>query len=105
MKTKILLFAVAILTLSGNAFAQQTFEAKESREKKQNTLHSPKNPNAPIQMRKATYDGALVKASRGNPLQLINPFAPAEYGTAEDNVVRDLSGKKVEGVAVFRIRF
>ena len=37
-----------------------------------------------------TYSGILVEmAKTDNKLQLINPAAPPEYGTAEDNEVRD----------------
>ena len=31
------------------------------------------------------YSGSLVQAVRSNPLQLINPFAPAIYGNGEAN--------------------
>jgi hypothetical protein len=34
--------------------------------------------------------GVIPRAIRGgNPLQLLNPFAPLKYGTAEENVVLD----------------
>ena len=32
--------------------------------------------------------GVIARGIRsGNPLQMLNPFAPAKYGTAEENVV------------------
>src|SRR3954463_4213743 len=37
-----------------------------------------------------TYSGILVESAKTrNPLQLVNPAAPPEYGSPEDNVVRD----------------
>jgi hypothetical protein len=34
--------------------------------------------------------GVIPRAIRsGNPLQMLNPLAPAKYGTAEENVVLD----------------
>src|SRR6478672_9447180 len=34
--------------------------------------------------------GVIARAIRsGNPLQMLNPFAPAKYGTAEENAVLD----------------
>ena len=36
------------------------------------------------------YSGILVEALKtDNPLQLANPFAPARYGSAEDNTIYD----------------
>src|SRR6266403_6127569 len=40
--------------------------------------------------------GVIARAIRtGNPLQVLNPMAPAKYGTAEENVLldSDLPGK------------
>ncbi len=45
----------------------------------------------------------LVKA--GNPLQLINPAAPAAYGYADDNVVRDPITGRASGLKVFSLQF
>ena len=42
----------------------------------------------------------------GNPLQMLNPFAPAKYGTAEENVSLDpeVPGKG-NGINLFSISF
>ena len=42
----------------------------------------------------------------GNPLQMLNPFAPAKYGTAGDNVSfdPDVPGK-VNGITFFNVSF
>ena len=41
-----------------------------------------------ITRQKRTYSGIAVQVVKArNPLQLINPFAPAEYGSGEQNLV------------------
>jgi hypothetical protein len=51
------------------------------------------------------YSGILVQAAQSNPLQLINPFAPAKYGNGEANVVRHFLTGEVEGLKLWRISF
>ena len=53
-----------------------------------------------------TYSGIAVQlAKTDNPLQLINPAAPARYGSSEDNVSRDPMTGKVTGLKIFAIDF
>jgi hypothetical protein len=51
--------------------------------------------------------GVIPRAIRsGNPLQMLNPFAPAKYGTAEENTVLDadvLGGG--DGIKLFSVSF
>jgi len=49
--------------------------------------------------------GILVQAARSNPLQLINPFAPAIYGDGEANILRNLVTREVEGLKLWQISF
>jgi len=59
-----------------------------------------------IKKGRLSYAGAAVQVVKTkNPLQLINPFAPKEYGMAEDNVTRDLPTGQVTGVNVFTVKF
>ena len=53
------------------------------------------------------YGGVLYKAYRAdNPLQLINPFAPREYGQSEAaELQRDRTTGVPSGLSVFSIRF
>lgn len=53
------------------------------------------------------YGGILYKAYRAdNPLQLINPFAPREYGQSEvTELPRDRITGAPSGLSVFSIRF
>ena len=51
--------------------------------------------------------GVIVHAIRtGNPLQMLNPLAPAKYGTAEENVLLnpDVPGKW-DGIKLLGISF
>jgi hypothetical protein len=51
-------------------------------------------------------DGILVQLFKTDHLfQLINPAAPERYGSAEDNVVRDLTSSKVSGLKFLELRF
>ena len=46
---------------------------------------------------------AVVRAD--NPLQLLNPAAPARYGTLEDSIVREPMSRKAVGIKLFSIDF
>ena len=51
--------------------------------------------------------GVIPRAIRsGNPLQMLNPFAPAKYGTAEENTVldADVLGRG-DGIKLFSVSF
>jgi hypothetical protein len=50
--------------------------------------------------------GVIPRAVRGgNPLQMLNPTAPAKYGTAEQSVVLDPDTGKWKGIKFFEILF
>jgi hypothetical protein len=54
---------------------------------------------------RVTYSGILVElAKTDRPWELINPAAPPEYGSSEDNVVRDPQSGR-EGLKLFSIQF
>lgn len=53
-----------------------------------------------------TMSGIAVAAVRAeNKLQLLNPMAPEEYGSSENNVVRDPINGKVTGLKILAIEF
>ena len=59
-----------------------------------------------IQSGGITYSGILVEAAKTrHPLQLLNPAAPPEYGSPEDNVTRGPIKHRVIGLKFFEIRF
>jgi hypothetical protein len=61
----------------------------------------------PIAEARPQVTGVIPRAIRGgNPLQMLNPLAPAKYGTAEENVVldSDVPGKW-DGINLLGISF
>ena len=56
--------------------------------------------------RKVAYSGVAVQATRTrNVLQLINPLAPASYGSASGNTAHDPVTERPEGIKLFSIAF
>ena len=67
-------------------------------------ISSELKPNE-ITVGKFTYSGITIEiAKKPNPLQLMNPFAPPEYGSAEINLLRDPAGHP-SGLKFFSIQF
>ena len=61
-------------------------------------------PRPPIY--RENVQGVIPRATRGgNPLQMLNPFAPAKYGTAAQSVVLDPDTGKWKGIKLFEILF
>ncbi len=73
--------------------------------KKRQSLVQNEKPNEIIG-EKVSYSGIAVQLAKGdNPLQLVNPAAPARYGTPEDNTLRNPIDNKVIGLKIFSIKF
>ena len=73
--------------------------------KKKESLSPAARPNEIIKDN-VSYSGIGVQLVKpGNPLQLVNPAAPARYGSAEDNTLRDPISGQVSGLKIFSIRF
>lgn len=90
-------FTISILLALGLACtaSAQTLTAKQKARNK--ALHPP-----PISNREP--QGALQRAARGNPLQMLNPKAPPQYGTSADSLVMDETGKW-RGIKLFEVVF
>ncbi|HWH72477.1 MAG TPA: hypothetical protein VNT26_24155 [Candidatus Sulfotelmatobacter sp.] len=110
------LFVLAAVFLAGVATAQQTngtappngasFQAQAAQRAKETPPGLPALKPNEFLSGKLLYSGIVVEAVQtGRPLQLINPLAPARYGPAEDNVVRDPVSRRVSGLRLFAIRF
>ena len=53
-----------------------------------------------------TYSGIAVQIAKAhNPVQLVNPAAPPQYGSAFDNLDRDLTTGHAFGLKLFSLRF
>jgi len=61
----------------------------------------PLKPNE-IKTEKGVYSGVFPQVSKtDNPLQLVNPAAPKEYGDAKDNTVYDDRTGQAQGIKIF----
>ena len=93
MKKLTISILIALVATAG----AQTFKARQKKLPK---------PSPPPVVRKENTDGVLPRAARGgNPLQMLNPKAPAKYGTAEQSVVLDPDTGKWRGIKLFTINF
>ena len=80
MKKALLIASLALI--GGSVWGQELVTTQH---------HATKQPPAKIIIHPAV-DGAVQKAIRtGNPLQMINPFAPREYGDGSECVYHDES--------------
>jgi hypothetical protein len=61
----------------------------------------------PPPIAKQPVEGVLARAFQpgGNPLQMLNPAAPAKYGTAEQHVVLDPETGKWKGIKLLTFNF
>jgi hypothetical protein len=107
-RMSILVCGLAVLTIGTQlAHAQDAMESQlNARLAKASMLSlSEAKPNE-IVKDKVTYSGILVEAvETDNLLQLFNPFAPAKYGSAQDNTIEDPASGKARGWKFFSIRF
>jgi hypothetical protein len=109
MKTKtfIACLATGLLTLGQPARAASNPAATPSHTASFESRHHARQTARPAVLSQPGVSGVIPRAIRGgNPLQMLNPFAPAKYGTAEDNVSfdPDVPGK-VNGINFFIVCF
>ena len=95
------LFAIAVVTVIASAAFAQTYTAPAAPRK----VTGPQKPPPPLPPRAA--GGVIPRALRGgNPLQMLNPRAPARYGTAQQSVtVKPEVPGKWNGIKLFEIYF
>lgn len=68
-------------------------------------LTLPEKPNE-LRLGKVALSGIAVEfAKTDRPLQLINPWAPPEYGESQDNVTFSLITNQVTGWKLFAFEF
>ena len=100
MKTK----TVIVCLISGFlTVAQPAWAAPRSFESRQHARQT----RRPATLTTREVSGVIPRAIRGgNPLQMLNPFAPAKYGNANDSVSidPDVPGK-VNGIIFVSIPF
>jgi len=76
------------------------------------TYHSPIGKQQPVRAiatpppvtERVNTDGAVPRGIRGgNPLQMLNPLAPARYGTSAQGVILEPYTGKWNGIKLFEI--
>lgn len=108
MKTFIVLLAMAVASV---AWAQTGPAGQEFKTVPKvanpEVLTPPLKPNTIQGANPAvTFSGIIPQAVKTrNPLQLINPFAPASYGNAADNLDRDIITGRPNGLKFFSLGF
>jgi hypothetical protein len=109
MTTKILIacLATGLLALGQPARAAGNSANAPSPTASFESRHHARQTHRPATLSHQTVSGVIPRAIRGgNPLEMLNPFAPAKYGTAEESVSfdPDVPGKG-NGINFFSISF
>jgi hypothetical protein len=106
-KTLIAFLATGLLTLGQPARAAGNSATAPSHTASLEGRHHARQTHRTTTLSQPTVSGVIPRAIHGgNPLQMLNPFAPAKYGTAEENVSfdPDVPGKG-NGINFFSISF
>jgi len=93
--------AILVLVALAASAGAQSLQAPVSKKQQQKKVAPP----PPVTKREV--DGVIPRAFQpgGNPLQMINPAAPAKYGTAAEHVVIDPQTGKWKGIKLFTFNF
>src|SRR5262252_2441208 len=101
----LLLTAAALLAVHSHAYSADESLKTESGELRSTPVPTQLKPNE-IKIGTLTCSGILIQALKtDNAFQLINPFAPAKYGSPDDNTVFNPYTKKAIGLKIFAIEF
>jgi hypothetical protein len=107
-RTLILVCGLTVLAAGAQlARAQDTLESQlNSRLEKGGALSSSEvKPNEMVAGNVAFSGIAVEVLKTDNLLQLFNPFAPAKYGSADENTLHDPGTGKARGWKLFSIQF
>lgn len=94
--TLVSLLALATLAQAGTATpVDPAMQSQMTRQLEQLPITKQVEKPNEIKGKNTSYSGILVQLVKtDNPLQLVNPFAPARYGSGQDNLVRSpLTGR------------
>jgi len=96
---KLLTFGVLmVMAIAANAEPQKTFRTTVVQKKK--TVKTEK----PAAVTRSDVGGVIPRALLGgNPLQMLNPKAPAKYGTADQSVAYNPLTGKYDQIKFFEI--
>ncbi|MEP7015076.1 MAG: hypothetical protein ABI925_06530 [Verrucomicrobiota bacterium] len=101
---KYLVSALLIITAAAAVAAPQTFNAPA---KSKRTVKTTVRKKTPPPLEKEQARGVLPRAftAGNNPLQMLNPKAPAKYGTSMQSTVIDPDTGKWKGIKLVEITF
>jgi len=109
MKTTISIacLAAALVTLGQPAPAAGRPESLSSHSASFEHRHHGRQTHRPETPHSQNTSGVIPRVIRsGNPLQMLNPLAPARYGAAEENVLLDPDAPgKANGINLFSLSF
>ena len=123
MKTLTLLAACALGLCAVSAAEAQTADGTTTTRATRRTVSTRNNAALTARLRRieaqsqrgftatpprSSIDGSVTRTIRsGNPLQMINPLAPAEYGDGSDVTRREADDpyQKAEGLRLFVVNF
>lgn len=109
MKTKTLTACLAIGFLTFAPFARAAGSATNANPHSAfiEYRHQARQTHRPAALPTRSVSGVIPRAiSGGNPLQMLNPFAPAKYGTAEESVLLDPDvPERANGITFLSISF
>jgi len=105
-KTTLTILMIAALAACDQASAVTSQHARSHNTTLVQRRHSVQS-HRPAAEARPQVTGVIPRAIRsGNPLQMLNPFAPAKYGTAEEDTVLgpDVPGRG-DGIKLFSVSF
>ena len=109
MRTKILTacLAIGLLTLGQPVRAAGNPATAPSHTASFEFRHHARQTHRPATLSQQAVSGVIPRAiGGGNPLQMLNPLAPAKYGTAQESVSLNPDDPgKVNGINLFSISF
>jgi hypothetical protein len=107
IKTLIACLVTGLLTLGQPARAAGNPAAALSHRASFESRQHVRQTHRPATLSQKAVSGVIPRAIRGgNPLQMLNPFAPVKYGTAEENVsLESRHPGKGNGINFFSISF
>jgi hypothetical protein len=92
---------IAILTALVTTASAQTYTAPIGPQKPVRAMEKP-----PALLQRPEVQGVVPRAFRGgNPLQMINPMAPARYGTSDQSLAYNPFTGKYDQIKFFEIVF
>lgn len=93
------IYLIALMFAGSTLAYGQTYRSPIGRQQPVRAVATP-----PPMTERANTDGAVPRGVRGgNPLQMLNPLAPARYGTAAQSVILEPYTGKWNGIKLFEI--